>query len=90
MRRLKLDPAVLQWRLIEGEVLAIDLTNSQYLSVNPSGATLWPILAEGASEDELAELLVRRWNLDRESAENDVAAFLGWLEERGLLLEDPS
>jgi Coenzyme PQQ synthesis protein D (PqqD) len=90
VRRLKLNPAALQWRLLEGEVLAIDLTNSQYLSVNPSGATLWPTLAEGATEDELAELLMQRWSLDRESANTDVAAFIGWLDEKGLLLEEPS
>jgi hypothetical protein len=88
MRRLCLDPAVVQWRLLEDEVLAIDLANSRYLGINPSGALLWPLLAEGTTAPELVGALAQRWGLELERAGADVDSFIAWLDSEGLLLEE--
>lgn len=88
MSRVQLNPEALQWRLLEGEVLAIDLANSQYLAVNPSGALLWPLLAEGATEDELTRALAEHFGLEPRRARADVEGFLGWLDAQSLLLRD--
>ena len=85
--RLRLRPGGLEWRLIEGEVIAIDVPRAQYLGANPSASLLWEALAEGASEEELAELLVDRYSIDRLSAGRDVGAFVAELETHGLLAE---
>lgn len=75
----------LEWRKIEGEIVAIDLDESLYLTVNRSGATLWPLLAEGASSEALANALVEAFDLARADAESDVEIFLVALEQAGLL-----
>ena len=75
----------LEWRRIEGEIVAIDLNESIYLTVNRSGATIWPLLAEGASKEGLAGALVEAFDLTRAEAERDVAVFLEALEQAGLL-----
>ena len=57
---LRLRPEALQWREIEGEVVAVDLETSSYLGANEAGAVLWRALAAGATKEELAALLVAR------------------------------
>jgi hypothetical protein len=75
----------LQFRVIEGEVLALDLRSSTYLAVNDSGAALWPLLEAGASRSELADALATRFAIPRERAEADLERFLAVLRDRDLL-----
>lgn len=75
----------LEWREVEGEVVALDGTASEYLAVNRSGAELWPLLAEGATRVQLAARLSEAFGLDADRAAEDVEAFLAALDERGLL-----
>jgi hypothetical protein len=82
---LRLRNHALEWREIEGEVVAVDTRKSVYMAVNRSGAVLWPALAAGATRDNLVERLVEAYEIDRESAEGDVDAFLRLLDEQDLL-----
>ncbi len=75
----------LEWREVEGEVVALDDRSSEYLAVNRTGAALWPALVEGATRDELVTRLVEAFDVDRESAAADLDRFLGSLESRALL-----
>jgi hypothetical protein len=81
--RLRMD--ALEWREIEGEVVALDLRTSVYLAVNRSGAVLWPALVEGATRRALAEELIEAYQLEPKVAEADVDAFLASLTKCGLL-----
>ncbi len=81
----RLKPSAVDWRIADGEVVALDVANSRYLAVNRSGAVLWPLLAEGATRDRLRDALVERYGQEEEVATKDVRAFLGWLDESGLL-----
>ena len=85
---LRLRSRALEWRLVEGEVIAIDGDTSQYLGVNGSGALLWQRLAEGSTRAGLVELLLSSFALEPGQAEADVDAFLASLEESKLLEHD--
>jgi Coenzyme PQQ synthesis protein D (PqqD) len=73
------------WREIDGEVIAVDLRSSTYLSTNGSGTTLWHALVAGTTRAGLADALVQTYSIDQATAERDVDAFLADLTERGLL-----
>ena len=81
--RLRAD--AVEWRLIEGEIVAIDLQRAEYVLINASGAALWPSLVEGATRDELVQQLVERYDLSVVDAAADVDAFLDSLASRSLL-----
>ncbi|HVF31394.1 MAG TPA: PqqD family protein [Acidimicrobiales bacterium] len=84
MLRLRHD--CVTWRQVGDEVVALDLTRSTYLSVNRTGTLLWNLLVDGASDDELVDTLARAFPpIGRAEAERDVADFVGYLRERGLL-----
>jgi hypothetical protein len=86
---LRLNDVDLDWRLVEGEILALDSGSSEYLGVNQMGAVLWRALAVGASREALVERLVAEAGIEAARAEVDVARFLGQLRERRLLIEPP-
>jgi hypothetical protein len=84
---LRLRADVLEWRDIEGEVVAVDLRTATYLAVNRSGATLWQALASGASRRQLVDDLIDTYRLPREQATTELETFLQMLFEQDILLE---
>ncbi|MGH2993054.1 MAG: PqqD family protein [Solirubrobacterales bacterium] len=87
---MRLRDADLDWREVEGELVALDLRESRYLAVNRSGQVLWAALAEGATRDELVERLVEAFDIEAASAAADVDAFTAELDSRGLLVQKQS
>lgn len=74
-------------RSVAGENLLIPVhgcTRSVY-TLNPTGCYLWDLLEEARSEDALAEALVRKHAISRETAIQDVTAFLQELTRMGLV-----
>jgi hypothetical protein len=88
MDELRLREDAIEWREVEGEIVALDLESSEYIAVNRTGAAIWPLLAEGARRDELAARLVGEYGIDEDSAARDVDAFVKTLSERELLAEE--
>jgi hypothetical protein len=82
---LRLRDDKLEWREIDEEIVALDGRTSEYLSVNRSGAALWPLLLAGATRGALVERLTEAFDVDRATAERDLDAFLEVLSERDLL-----
>ena len=73
------------WRQVGDEVVVLDTSSSNYLSVNRSAAALWPLLVEGATPDVLANALASRYGIGQEQATTDVSALVLSLEQLGLL-----
>jgi Coenzyme PQQ synthesis protein D (PqqD) len=86
MTQLRLNPDAVSWREIDGEILALGHARSVYLSTSGSGALLWKSLVDGASREELIELIVRRFEVDGERAAADTDAFIDALGAQGLLV----
>jgi Coenzyme PQQ synthesis protein D (PqqD) len=86
MSQIKLREQV-QWREVEGQIVALDTDAAKYFAVNETGAAIWPLLVEGAALPELVERLVATYGIDRSAAGGDVEAFLNGLEQRGLLAD---
>lgn len=84
----KIDRRVAEWRVVDGEVVALHLARQEYFTVNSTGSLLWPLLTQGATEQELHTRLVHAFGLSESAARADVAAFLAVLRDRGLLEED--
>jgi hypothetical protein len=73
------------WREAEGQVIALDLSGGLYLTINRSGAALWPMLQEGATRDDLVNRLAGEFELPPERARADVDAWLAALDAQHLL-----
>ena len=82
---LRLRPEAVAWRNVEGEVVALDLARSEYLTVNATGRVLWDALADGATEQEIVRRIVASFAVDEATAAADVAALLAELRTRGIV-----
>lgn len=74
-----------EWRLVEGEIVALDLRDSTYFAINATGAVLWQPLIDGTDRARLATTLVEHYGIEEGRALADVDAFLAMLEEHQLL-----
>ena len=75
----------LTWQVVGDEVVVLDLDGSVYLRLNGSGRTLWELLSEERTEDDLVGALVDEYGIDHGRASSDVAAFIADLRARKLL-----
>jgi hypothetical protein len=82
---IKLRDSGLEWRAVQGEVVALDMTESAYLAVNESGRHLWEALGRGTTRPALVKILTDTYGLEPADAERDTDAFLAELGKRGLL-----
>ena len=55
------------------------------IKLNESGLLLWNKLVAGAERAELVELLLAEYDIDTQTAENDVDKFVGVLRDAGAI-----
>ncbi len=82
---LKLRTQDISWREVDDEIIVLDLRSSLYHSIDSVGAFLWQQLERGVTFDELVKVLREEYDVAEETAVTDVQAFLGSLEDLGLL-----
>ncbi len=56
-------------------------------TLNDTGAFLWDSISKGFDRDGLIEKLLDEYDVDRETAQKDVAAFLSRLQSLNILSE---
>lgn len=74
------------WRQVGDEIMILDTGSSEYLSVNKTGAVIWPLLVEGSTMPHLVQALVAEFGVDQVTAELDAQTFVSSLDELGLLV----
>ena len=57
------------------------------ISMSESGALIWRKLQEECTENELVDAILNEYSIDRETAENDVQAFVQKMRKVGILVE---
>jgi hypothetical protein len=75
----------LETRAIEGELVLLDLRTQRYLSLNRTGAELWPLMVEGADRASLVQALVDHHRIAQDVAARDVDALVAQLSDADLL-----
>ncbi len=55
------------------------------IRMNNTGAFLWRILDSGADEQALVSALLKEYDVDKETAKNDVSSFLKMVKEAELV-----
>ena len=88
---MKIKPGYLLREVLDVAVIigvgSENYTPNEIMSLNETGALLWHCLEKGAEKQELVENLVKEYEVDAETAEKDVDAFLIRLREKALIEE---
>jgi hypothetical protein len=70
--------------------VVLNLSSGIYYGASDVGARIWTLALNGKSQNEIADVLSREFDVTVEQASNDVQAFLADLESRNLLTHDDS
>lgn len=82
---VRLRRGVVEWREIDGEIVALEVESSTYIAANRTGGIIWQRLTEGTTPAELVDELTTRYEVEPAQARTDVVGFLAALTARGLL-----
>lgn len=84
MQKITINPE-LSTRTIGADLFIFDRKNNLIHSFNETGAFLWELLKTGKTGIEMIDALLEEFDVDRASAENDVAEFTALVFERKLV-----
>ena len=73
---------------IAGETVILDLDAGLYFGLDPVGARIWELVAEGATLDAVAAQMVVEYDVARERVESDIDTLVTALLEKSLVVED--
>lgn len=64
----------------------LDERNGEYYNLNPTGALVLDVLLAGGTSGQAVERLMTEYDIDRETAERDVADLVSALESADLVV----
>ena len=68
-------------------IALLDGDSGEYWNLNPTGALVLQTLLEGGSSTDAAQALVERYDVDADTASQDVQDLLGGLRSAGLVAQ---
>ena len=78
-------PAQVMAREVGDETVILDLANGTYYGLDPVGARIWQLMAEGQTLVQVCEVMLSEYEVTRENIERDVLALVQTLLERKLV-----
>jgi len=72
-------------KMVGSEMVLLDYDRGIYYGLNPIGARVWQLLAEGQEIEAIIDLLTEEYDATRETLENDLTALLRDLAAKELL-----
>jgi len=70
---------------VDGEVIMLSVENEEYYALNEVGSAIWRILEEPVTAKEIIDLLLERFEIEKDPCQHETMAFLTELNELGLL-----
>jgi hypothetical protein len=70
---------------IDDEKVMMSVERDEYFGLDPVGSRVWDLIDKPIRVTDLVDLLIPNYDVDRETCERDVLAFLEELQERGIL-----
>ena len=78
-------PAQVMAREVGDETVILDLTSGTYYGLDPVGARIWQLMADGQTLMQVCEVMLAEYDVTREDIERDVLALVQTLLERKLV-----
>jgi len=69
---------------IEGEMVLLDMHSEHYFGLDEVGTSIWYAMEETERLDEMLELLLVQYEVDKDILQKDVIAFMETLVKNGL------
>ena len=73
-------------RQVGDETVMLDLAKGTYFGLDPVGARMWQLLAEGKTLAEICDAIVEEYDVSRDAVEQDLLGLVTDLMSQGLLV----
>ena len=70
---------------VGGETVLLDLGSENYFGLDEIGTRIWSLLREAKNADEILDVLLQEYEVDKVTLESDLNELLGKLLEAGLI-----
>jgi len=70
---------------LNGEKVMMDIDKGKYFALNEVGSRIWDIISEPKKVKSIIDELLKEYEIDRLTCENEVVEFLGKMYEAGLI-----
>lgn len=70
---------------IDNEKVMMSIEKGQYFGLEPVGSRIWEMIESPVTVSDLIKTLLGQFDVDRETCEQDVLAFLGELDDAGII-----
>lgn len=70
---------------IDNEKVMMSIEKGQYFGLEPTGSRIWEMIETPAKVSVIIDTLMGQFDVDRETCERDLLAFLGELDEAGII-----
>lgn len=78
-------PERVVYKKVGEEMVLLDFERGVYYGLNPVGARVWELLAEGKTAHEIVDLLTDEFDVPQTDAAGDVSALMDDLAANGLV-----
>ena len=82
--RLEIPPQVMT-RTVGEEVVVLDLASGTYFGLDPVGARIWELMADGKNLGEICDQMLEEYDVTREELERDILRLADELNGQGLI-----
>lgn len=70
---------------LNGDKVMMNLDKGKYFALNSVGSCIWDIMKEEICVKDVINILLKKYNVDKETCENNVLNYLGLLENEELI-----
>jgi len=74
-------------RQVGEETVMLDLAKGAYFGLDPIGARIWQLLADGKTPAEACDLMAEEYDVARDQVERDLVTLLDNLKAHGLIVQ---
>lgn len=78
-------PAHVVARQVEGDMVLLDLESGIYFALDPVGARIWELIADGTALGAVRDTMLEEFNVEADTLEGDIQALVSDLETRKLI-----
>jgi len=82
--RVEIPPQVMT-RTVGDEVVVLDLATGTYFGLDPVGARIWELMADGKALGEICDRMLEEYEVTREELERDTLRLAEDLNGQGLI-----
>lgn len=73
------------WKVIGHEAILFDTTTGDFFSLSGTGIRIWCLLTEGKSSPEIASTILAEYEVDPETAQDDVDELIANMKSNGII-----